>query len=114
GGGGGSAEEEGEGADEGAEYAERDRGHRAEEGEQGDTQVVPQVGGVDRSSGRPQQRPLGRLHPREPAGGVQPALVQRLAQRAHLLLQRSGRPLDRKSTRLNSSHVKISYAVFCL
>src|SRR5690606_25347792 len=26
----------------------------------------------------------------------------------------AGRPLDRKSTRLNSSHVKISYAVFCL
>src|SRR5207302_10095300 len=27
----------------------------------------------------------------------------------------TGRPkLDRKSTRLNSSHVKISYAVFCL
>src|SRR5690606_41909697 len=26
----------------------------------------------------------------------------------------SGKPLDRKSTRLNSSHVKISYAVFCL
>src|SRR5690606_41038472 len=25
-----------------------------------------------------------------------------------------GHPLDRKSTRLNSSHVKISYAVFCL
>src|SRR5690606_17048409 len=25
-----------------------------------------------------------------------------------------GRELDRKSTRLNSSHVKISYAVFCL
>src|SRR5690606_41640521 len=25
-----------------------------------------------------------------------------------------GQPLDRKSTRLNSSHVKISYAVFCL
>src|SRR5436309_7161316 len=24
------------------------------------------------------------------------------------------RPRDRKSTRLNSSHVKISYAVFCL
>src|SRR5690625_6291870 len=28
-------------------------------------------------------------------------------------LMRSG-PLDRKSTRLNSSHVAISYAVFCL
>src|SRR5690349_22816050 len=27
---------------------------------------------------------------------------------------RSGRHLDRKSTRLNSSHVEISYAVFCL
>src|SRR5207302_10190739 len=26
---------------------------------------------------------------------------------------RSMAPLDRKSTRLNSSHVKISYAVFC-
>src|SRR3989442_4778248 len=25
-----------------------------------------------------------------------------------------GGPLDRKSTRLNSSHVRISYAVFCL
>src|SRR3989442_10753737 len=24
------------------------------------------------------------------------------------------RPIDRKSTRLNSSHVRISYAVFCL
>src|SRR2546430_16189426 len=27
---------------------------------------------------------------------------------------RSPRPLDRKSTRLNSSHSQISYAVFCL
>src|SRR5256884_3488813 len=27
---------------------------------------------------------------------------------------RSGAPLDRKSTRLNSSHGYISYAVFCL
>src|SRR5690606_41792180 len=27
---------------------------------------------------------------------------------------RAGQPPDRKSTRLNSSHVKISYAVFCL
>src|SRR5947209_15607315 len=28
--------------------------------------------------------------------------------------QRSDRTLDRKSTRLNSSHANISYAVFCL
>src|SRR3712207_8855415 len=27
---------------------------------------------------------------------------------------RESRPLDRKSTRLNSSHANISYAVFCL
>src|SRR3712207_7779401 len=26
----------------------------------------------------------------------------------------SGEPIDRKSTRLNSSHANISYAVFCL
>src|SRR3712207_7550445 len=28
--------------------------------------------------------------------------------------RRTGRPRDRKSTRLNSSHANISYAVFCL
>src|SRR3712207_8843107 len=28
--------------------------------------------------------------------------------------QQFGRPVDRKSTRLNSSHANISYAVFCL
>src|SRR5437773_6092503 len=28
--------------------------------------------------------------------------------------QRGDAPLDRKSTRLNSSHITISYAVFCL
>src|SRR5690606_42164345 len=33
-----------------------------------------------------------------------------------ILLHKTGNPMgrDRKSTRLNSSHVKISYAVFCL
>src|SRR2546427_8803513 len=29
-------------------------------------------------------------------------------------IRESGNPLDRKSTRLNSSHSQISYAVFCL
>src|SRR5690606_41909903 len=33
---------------------------------------------------------------------------------AGVLLHRNLAVLDRKSTRLNSSHVKISYAVFCL
>src|SRR5690606_40264603 len=59
---------------------------------------------------RPRRRPPGRRlaatgaggrpapagFPRRPPGGHRPA------------------PRDRKSTRLNSSHVKISYAVFCL
>src|SRR5690606_39457892 len=46
---------------------------------------------------------VGVLHGRDPVGDDEggPPL--------HQLLQR-----DRKSTRLNSSHVKISYAVFCL
>src|SRR2546430_13551882 len=43
---------------------------------------------------------------------------QRPARDGHLLAQpeheRGGRDEDRKSTRLNSSHSQISYAVFCL
>src|SRR5438874_5040699 len=31
-----------------------------------------------------------------------------------IIVARGGGSLDRKSTRLNSSHVEISYAVFCL
>src|SRR2546427_2176552 len=34
--------------------------------------------------------------------------------RAHFLRHVNARPQDRKSTRLNSSHSQISYAVFCL
>src|SRR5947209_17831746 len=33
---------------------------------------------------------------------------------ALLGVERGGEPTDRKSTRLNSSHANISYAVFCL
>src|SRR5690606_40853380 len=32
----------------------------------------------------------------------------------YIIFQAAGNSQDRKSTRLNSSHVKISYAVFCL
>src|SRR3712207_7150655 len=44
------------------------------------------------------------------------ALVRRGASSAivRALLGHSGREIDRKSTRLNSSHANISYAVFCL
>src|SRR5438034_2330125 len=48
---------------------------------------------------------------------VERAIVQS-EKRSHLPPHRDGRheggPLDRKSTRLNSSHTVISYAVFCL
>src|SRR5437660_5041258 len=49
-------------------------------------------------------------------GRKRPVRRQRLArepQRVRCEGQREGQP-DRKSTRLNSSHVAISYAVFCL
>src|SRR5690606_41233999 len=50
------------------------------------------------------------------AGGGEGLLGRRPRSRAHAGLGRGGQgpPGDRKSTRLNSSHVKISYAVFCL
>src|SRR3712207_8079212 len=53
--------------------------------------------------------------------GAQPRLVQRVPDArdgdlaAQRVLGQDGRgSLDRKSTRLNSSHANISYAVFCL
>src|SRR5205085_6262226 len=48
---------------------------------------------------------------REPAVPVRGAVVPRDGQRRRGDHQRRG---DRKSTRLNSSHSQISYAVFCL
>src|SRR5690625_6024203 len=51
---------------------------------------------------------MGRMHQRPV--GPHPDWSCQLAYPAHLLNE----VLDRKSTRLNSSHVAISYAVFCL
>src|SRR5690606_40252549 len=46
--------------------------------------------------------------------GQRDGLAQlRVGQRRVHVLRRERHGLDRKSTRLNSSHVKISYAVFC-
>src|SRR5256885_11956458 len=42
---------------------------------------------------------------------VQPARARRMPSAPHAP---AARPVDRKSTRLNSSHLVISYAVFCL
>src|SRR5699024_12324846 len=63
---------------------------------------------------RSQDRPRGG-RPRSGRGGLRPGRhPRRDAQRAHALEVPSGVTTDRKSTRLNSSHVSISYAVFCL
>src|SRR3712207_8257316 len=49
----------------------------------------------------------------KPAVGQEEAVV--VADGLHCLeSEEEGRGLDRKSTRLNSSHANISYAVFCL
>src|SRR5438477_767777 len=45
---------------------------------------------------------------REPGGSPGAEIIR------HLVLSGMGKLLDRKSTRLNSSHMSISYAVFCL
>src|SRR2546430_7095470 len=52
---------------------------------------------------------------RVPEGSVGSVQPRRRLERPHLLLgRRRPRSRDRKSTRLNSSHSQISYAVFCL
>src|SRR5207302_9937913 len=61
--------------------------------------------------------PLPLQHP-EPSCWCRPQRVTIQAavgnSRLVQIRERRARPADRKSTRLNSSHVKISYAVFCL
>src|SRR5256885_2655449 len=65
------------------------------------------------------QVPAGAANPSPPIG---PALGQRglnimefcKAFNAQTQKMEKGSPIDRKSTRLNSSHLVISYAVFCL
>src|SRR5437764_8701781 len=56
---------------------------------------------------------LGLLGGRELDFRLLRRLLQPL-QRKHVLREVENRALDRKSTRLNSSHRCISYAVFCL
>src|SRR5207302_8556471 len=78
---------------------------------------------------RPLEAPVAPRHLRRPrvvmqgaevGEGVLPAIIgddrSRDVELVGQLVQadEKPRPKDRKSTRLNSSHVKISYAVFCL
>src|SRR5205814_9605541 len=53
----------------------------------------------------------GHQEPGDQGGHV---LLERVGCRSALRWRRGGRRQDRKSTRLNSSHLGISYAVFCL
>src|SRR5258707_4706363 len=41
-------------------------------------------------------------------------ILEKETQEAKSLFEQTGKAADRKSTRLNSSHANISYAVFCL
>src|SRR3712207_9221673 len=62
-----------------------------------------------RSPRRPAHEPRARPRPLQPpAGGGRPRDRRRAPARAR------APAADRKSTRLNSSHANISYAVFCL
>src|SRR5690606_41554130 len=71
----------------------------------GDAQLCARDGRTKRPATGRQQDPAGpQEHPVTAGHGVR--VAQRAAHRQHRE--------DRKSTRLNSSHVKISYAVFCL
>src|SRR5438874_9763836 len=55
-----------------------------------------------------------RLRPVEEIPGVRVHLLRPTRAAGGQPVGRAQLPLDRKSTRLNSSHVEISYAVFCL
>src|SRR5690606_40444041 len=78
----------------------------------------PRTIGDDGSIGAPQHGPLVGLPSLEQS--VQETRTASLRQKDRAKPNQTARrhpklePRDRKSTRLNSSHVKISYAVFCL
>src|SRR3712207_8615568 len=57
------------------------------------------------------ERPSAAVHDHT---GFRAIAATRAPKRFTLIPLRSRPPLDRKSTRLNSSHANISYAVFCL
>src|SRR2546427_2900572 len=62
-------------------------------------------------------RPVKFIVPSSPGGGTDVyarILAQALAESLKQQFIVDNRPGDRKSTRLNSSHSQISYAVFCL
>src|SRR5205814_9873921 len=71
--------------------------------------LLPPSGGVDRD-----RDPFREVQLRVPGGFVFPAEPALLGPRRGGGRRHLGVLEDRKSTRLNSSHLGISYAVFCL
>src|SRR3712207_8734278 len=67
-----------------------------------------------RSLGREGADPAGAAVHQQHLAGLQPAQADDVAPDGAGDLGESGGVQDRKSTRLNSSHANISYAVFCL
>src|SRR5436309_10878346 len=65
-------------------------------------------------TGRPSQVLMGHLNPSGPWDHVGALDQERAEVNSKGWMLPSSHLIDRKSTRLNSSHVKISYAVFCL
>src|SRR5258707_7399364 len=78
----------------------------------------PAIAGVQDIAGADRQRALDhRGVGRGVAGDVDPLDLDQRAELVVLVERRVGIDItgkDRKSTRLNSSHANISYAVFCL
>src|SRR5256885_10116629 len=79
---------------------------RSERGDRNAIPVIPEASASCVTSSHPRRRPR--------KGGTKRSIAG-----AHRNFQTYGRPTrvkipDRKSTRLNSSHLVISYAVFCL
>src|SRR5207245_11716340 len=80
--------------------------------------ALPVGGGADPQGQGVRGRSLGRPDPRVPRhpdrGGSRVAAPEPLGGREPRSPPPHARGRDRKSTRLNSSHGSISYAVFCL
>src|SRR5687768_18254190 len=64
--------------------------------------------------GRQHRSGLLAAHDRDARVRPHPEKARRIRAAAHPVVARAERAADRKSTRLNSSHGYISYAVFCL
>src|SRR5690242_21532091 len=70
--------------------------------------------GAQRTESAPVRKPDRKYRGQGGAGWIGPALLAPFVSRRRHPPSHPGKAADRKSTRLNSSHMSISYAVFCL